>query len=90
MPNAAVAHMRRTLAGPRSTDPDLIGALRDLAAPVRTSDDLAPLLDRVGNARVVLLGEATHGTLKLYGWRALLSARLIRPTRGAFDFRKDR
>jgi erythromycin esterase-like protein len=70
--------VRRSLAAPPSADPDLVGALRDLVAPVRTSDDLVPLLDRVGDARIVLLGEATHGTLEFYGWRALLSARLIR------------
>ncbi len=70
--------MRSSLTVPARADPELARALRDLATPVRTSDDLALLLDRVGNARVVLLGEATHGTLEFYGWRAQLSARLIR------------
>jgi erythromycin esterase-like protein len=34
-------------------------------------------VDRCAGARIVMLGEATHGTLEFYGWRAMLSARLI-------------
>lgn len=48
-----------------------------LAKPLRTPDDLDPLLDRIGDARVVLLGEASHGTSEYYLWRAALSRRLI-------------
>ncbi len=39
--------------------------------------DLAPLLDRIGDARVVLLGEATHGTAEFYLMRARLTRELI-------------
>ncbi|TMH64362.1 MAG: protein-L-isoaspartate(D-aspartate) O-methyltransferase [Betaproteobacteria bacterium] len=39
--------------------------------------DLAPLLERVGDARVVLLGEATHGTSEFYRMRARISQALI-------------
>ncbi len=38
---------------------------------------LEPLLARVGNARVVLIGEATHGTSEFYRMRALISRELI-------------
>jgi erythromycin esterase-like protein len=40
--------------------------------------DLDPLLDLIGDARYVLLGEATHGTSEFYTWRAEISKRLIR------------
>jgi erythromycin esterase-like protein len=52
--------------------------LRDLARPLSTADDLDPLLDRIGDARYVLLGEASHGTSDFYTWRARISQRLIR------------
>lgn len=35
------------------------------------------LLDRIGNARVVLLGEATHGTSEFYRMRTLITQQLI-------------
>lgn len=51
--------------------------IADAALPLRSEDDLGPLLDRVGGARVVLIGEATHGTSEFYRWRAALTRRLI-------------
>ena len=45
--------------------------------PLRTAADLDPLVDRVGGARFVCIGEASHGTHEYYRWRALLSRRLI-------------
>lgn len=39
--------------------------------------DIEPLLDRIGDARVVLLGEATHGTSEFYKMRELISRELI-------------
>jgi len=44
---------------------------------LRSPADLDPLLDRVGQARYVLLGEASHGTHEYYSWRTALSQRLI-------------
>lgn len=38
---------------------------------------LRPLLDRVGDARVVLLGEASHGTAEFYDMRARITRELI-------------
>jgi protein-L-isoaspartate(D-aspartate) O-methyltransferase len=42
------------------------------------SADLAPLLARIADARVVLLGEATHGTAEFYDMRARITLELIR------------
>ena len=39
--------------------------------------DLAPLLARIRNARVVLIGEATHGTSEFYRLRARITRMLI-------------
>jgi erythromycin esterase-like protein len=39
--------------------------------------DLDSLVQQIGNARVVLLGEASHGTAEYYEWRAAISKRLI-------------
>jgi erythromycin esterase-like protein len=43
-----------------------------------TSMDLDPLLDRIGDAHYVLLGEASHGTHEYYTWRTEISKRLIK------------
>jgi erythromycin esterase len=44
---------------------------------LRDASDLDPLMERIGDARYVLLGEASHGTSDYYTWRARLSQRLI-------------
>src|SRR5207248_8786597 len=54
-----------------------LAQITQLARPLRTARDFDPLLDRIGDARIVLLGEATHGTADFYSWRAALSQRLI-------------
>ncbi|WP_448640454.1 erythromycin esterase family protein [Geodermatophilus sp. URMC 63] len=48
-----------------------------LALPLRDEGDLDPLLERIGDARVVAVGEATHGTHEYYAWRAALTRRLV-------------
>jgi protein-L-isoaspartate(D-aspartate) O-methyltransferase len=48
------------------------------------SADLDPLLTRIGPARVVLLGEASHGTSEFYRMRARISRELIE--RKGFSF----
>ncbi|MDR7304252.1 erythromycin esterase family protein [Haloactinomyces albus] len=53
------------------------GQARREARPLRDADDLDPLLEQVGSSRVVLIGEATHGTSEFYRWRAELTRRLI-------------
>lgn len=56
---------------------DLAPALKPAALPLEGPADSDPLLEQVGDARVVLLGEATHGTHELYELRAELTRRLI-------------
>ena len=62
-------------ADPRSL-PELI---RDYAEPLPELDDPAfgPLFDRFADAKVVLLGEASHGTSEFYRARAAITQRLV-------------
>ena len=55
----------------------LIADVRDAALPLDSAADLDPLIDAIGDARIVLLGEATHGTAEFYTWRTKISQRLI-------------
>jgi erythromycin esterase-like protein len=68
-------------------DRDALDAVREAAqwfpAPSigvdeRPSDVLSALLDLIGDARLVLIGEATHGTDEFYSLRAELTKALIR------------
>src|SRR3954462_13659969 len=56
---------------------DLNQQILTLSFPLEDADDLDPFLERVGDARYVLLGEASHGTHEYYLWRARISRRLI-------------
>ncbi len=60
--------------------------VREVAEPIGDidSDSVRPLLARIGDARVVLLGEATHGTSEFYRMRARISRELIE--HHGFDF----
>ncbi|TQN41995.1 erythromycin esterase-like protein [Blastococcus colisei] len=51
--------------------------VRELAGPLRSEADLDPLIERIGDARIVAVGEASHGTHEYYSWRAALTRRLI-------------
>ncbi|SDG65223.1 Erythromycin esterase homolog [Lentzea fradiae] len=55
-----------------------------LCSPLTDPGDFDVLLDRVGDARVVMIGEASHGTHEFYRWRAALTQRLI--TEKGFSF----
>jgi erythromycin esterase-like protein len=43
----------------------------------QNAQDLDALMSQIGDARIVLLGEASHGTSEYYTWRAAISKRLI-------------
>jgi erythromycin esterase-like protein len=60
------------------TDKDPISAIRAGARPLTGgARDYDELLELVGDARFVLLGEATHGTHEFYEERARITQRLI-------------
>ena len=71
----------------KPSNPEVIAKLiRENAEPIDDIDevDLNPLLDRIADARVVLLGEATHGTSEFYRMRARITKELI--LRRGFNF----
>ena len=73
------APVRRAL---RPVSPGEDTLLRDLAdaaesfASIETAD-LNPLMERIGSARIVLLGEASHGTSEFYRMRERITRELI-------------
>jgi erythromycin esterase len=73
----------RAAAG-RDSASRLARGVREIACPLAVAADLDPLLDLVGEARFVLLGEASHGTSEFYTWRTEISRRLIREKGFAF------
>jgi erythromycin esterase-like protein len=71
---------RRTGVMERTTsDAALVEQVRRAGYPLRDDDPhrYDPLIDMVGDARIVLLGEASHGTHEFYRERALITRRLI-------------
>ncbi|MGK7312972.1 MAG: protein-L-isoaspartate(D-aspartate) O-methyltransferase [Candidatus Longimicrobiales bacterium M2_2A_002] len=63
--------------------PELVASSAEPFDGLETAD-LGPLLERIGDARVVLLGEASHGTSEFYRMRARISRQLI--AEHGFDF----
>lgn len=63
----------------RQSVPELSGLLRAHAVNLPDLDgrDFADAFDRFADARIVLLGEATHGTHEFYAARAQITRRLI-------------
>jgi protein-L-isoaspartate(D-aspartate) O-methyltransferase len=70
----------------RSVDAVVSNLVRETAEPFSDVDSAATgaLLERIGGARLVLLGEATHGTSEFYRMRARITQELIE--RHGFDF----
>lgn len=59
------------------TDTATIDALRREAIPLALDEHYSHVLECIGDASLVLLGEATHGTQEFYRLRAEISKRLI-------------
>lgn len=63
---------------PDIADTPLMEAVRQAAHPlIGAAQDYDPLMELVGEARFVLLGEASHGTHEFYHARAQITQRLI-------------
>ena len=56
---------------------EALSAIKQWSYPLQSKADLQPLFDRIGDARIVMLGEASHGTHEYYTWRSHISKRLI-------------
>jgi erythromycin esterase len=69
--------VRRRFQAERDAE-ELSEELQFFSSPLHGWEDLDPLMDRIGEARFVLLGEASHGTAEYYDWRRVISQRLIR------------
>ncbi|WP_413366187.1 erythromycin esterase family protein [Lysinibacillus sp. 3P01SB] len=54
----------------------LISAIKEQSLPLN-DQSLDKVLEAIGNARIVMIGEASHGTSEFYSIRAELSKRLI-------------
>ncbi|MGH3716933.1 MAG: erythromycin esterase family protein [Micromonosporaceae bacterium] len=63
---------------------ELAQGVRQLGRPLVDSADLDDVMRRTGSARIVMLGEASHGTHEFYRWRAELTKRLIAETDVSF------
>ena len=75
----ARAPARRALRPVSPGEEALVRNLADAAesfASIETAD-LGPLMERIGSARIVLLGEATHGTSEFYRMRERITRELI-------------
>ncbi len=56
---------------------EIISSIKQCSYPFKTESDLEPLFKLIDNARIVLLGEASHGTHEFYTWRNYISKKLI-------------
>lgn len=65
---------------PRPDDGALATLVREAAEPFADVEGaaLGSLLERIGDARVVLLGESTHGTAEFYRMRARITRELVK------------
>ncbi len=70
--------MSKPLSRKGGPDPAQVDAVRQAALPLDGgADDFDELIRRIGNARFVLLGEASHGTQEFYEARARITLRLV-------------
>src|SRR5690349_21656756 len=69
---------RQTTIRPVPDEKYVARLINDHAFLPEDADDLQALYERIGDARIVMLGEASHGTHEYYTWRSRITKRLIR------------
>src|SRR5438874_6271446 len=75
---AASPQAGRDSSGATQRSPKILSSISIPHHPLQGESDLDLLLKEIGNARIVLLGEASHGSLEFYYWRTVLTQRLIK------------
>jgi erythromycin esterase len=71
-------HMRRYFTKQVLPDErELVNCVKQWSYRLQNKNDLQPLMDRIGDAGIVMLGEASHGTHEYYTWRTQITKRLI-------------
>jgi erythromycin esterase-like protein len=68
----------------RWSEKEAIELVRKKSHKISGKKDLDQLVEKIGDARVVMLGEASHGTHEFYTWRTHISQQLIK--KKGFDF----
>ena len=56
---------------------EAISTVKKREYPLSKKADLQPLFDKIGEARIVMLGEASHGTHEFYTYRTYITKKLI-------------
>ena len=64
--------------GDNGMEQSLEDAVKEFAQPFNANEDLSRIIEAIGEAKIVMLGEASHGTSEFYTVRAELSKRLIK------------
>jgi erythromycin esterase len=59
------------------TTANITSLLNENAIELNTGAGINAILEKIGDAKIVLMGEASHGTHEYYTWRSLISKRLI-------------
>ena len=70
--------MQREIVSGTSFQQEAEQQLNKAVHPLDESTDLNAIIQLVGNARIVMLGEASHGTHEYYTWRSQITKRLLR------------
>ena len=60
-----------------SDEREAVNSIKQWTYPLESKADLQPMFDRIGDSRIVMLGEASHGTHEYYTWRSHISKKLI-------------